>query len=143
VVLPTYEEAENLPGVAAAILEILPAATLLVVDDSCPDGTGELADRLARRRQPPRGVRWARRSAGGGRAPSPRPAPGRQGRPRPRLPRRVPGRPRRRRDLADPDGRRLVPRYRGAAVAPGADPRRSRGPVHRQPLRPRRQGPGL
>ena len=48
VVLPTYEEAENLPGIAAAILEMLPAATLLVVDDSSPDGTGELAERLAK-----------------------------------------------------------------------------------------------
>jgi len=47
VVLPTYDEAENLPGIAAAILEILPAATLLVVDDSSPDGTGELAEQLA------------------------------------------------------------------------------------------------
>jgi dolichol-phosphate mannosyltransferase len=47
VVLPTYDEAENLPGIAAAILEILPAATLLVVDDGSPDGTGELADALA------------------------------------------------------------------------------------------------
>ena len=47
VILPTYDEAENLPGIAAAILEALPAATLLVVDDSSPDGTGELADRMA------------------------------------------------------------------------------------------------
>jgi dolichol-phosphate mannosyltransferase len=47
VVLPTYEEAENLPGIAAAILEVLPAATLLVVDDGSPDGTGVLADRMA------------------------------------------------------------------------------------------------
>ena len=47
VVLPTYEEAENLPGIAAAILAELPEATLLVVDDSSPDGTGELAERLA------------------------------------------------------------------------------------------------
>lgn len=47
VVLPTYEEVENLPGIAAAILEHLPAATLLVVDDGSPDGTGELADRMA------------------------------------------------------------------------------------------------
>ena len=47
VVLPTYDEAENLPGIAAAILEALPAATLLVVDDGSPDGTGELADGLA------------------------------------------------------------------------------------------------
>src|SRR4051794_4341952 len=47
VVLPTYEEAENLPGIAAAILDALPGGTLLVVDDASPDGTGELADRLA------------------------------------------------------------------------------------------------
>ena len=47
VVLPTYDEAENLAGIAAAILEMLPAATLLVVDDSSPDGTGELAEQLA------------------------------------------------------------------------------------------------
>lgn len=47
VVLPTYNEAENLPPVAAAIVEALPEATLLVVDDNSPDGTGRLADELA------------------------------------------------------------------------------------------------
>ena len=47
VVLPTYEEAENLPGIAAAILAALPGATLLVVDDNSPDGTGRIADELA------------------------------------------------------------------------------------------------
>ncbi len=47
VVLPTYDEIDNLEGIAHAILERLPGATLLVVDDSSPDGTGELADRLA------------------------------------------------------------------------------------------------
>ncbi|MCI0581405.1 MAG: polyprenol monophosphomannose synthase [Chloroflexi bacterium] len=47
VVLPTYDEAENLPGIAAAILRALPGATLLVVDDASPDGTGGLADGLA------------------------------------------------------------------------------------------------
>jgi dolichol-phosphate mannosyltransferase len=47
VILPTYNEAENLPPIAAAILEALPGATLLVVDDSSPDGTGELAEQLA------------------------------------------------------------------------------------------------
>jgi dolichol-phosphate mannosyltransferase len=48
VVLPTYEEAENLPGIAFAILAALPGATLLVVDDNSPDGTGRIADELAR-----------------------------------------------------------------------------------------------
>jgi dolichol-phosphate mannosyltransferase len=47
VVLPTYNEADNLPGIAAAILEALPGASLLVVDDDSPDGTGRLADTLA------------------------------------------------------------------------------------------------
>ncbi len=49
VVLPTYEEAENIGPMAEAILAALPAATLLVVDDGSPDGTGRLADELAAR----------------------------------------------------------------------------------------------
>ncbi|HET7678363.1 MAG TPA: polyprenol monophosphomannose synthase [Candidatus Limnocylindrales bacterium] len=49
VVLPTFNEAENLEPIAAAILEQLPGATLLVVDDASPDGTGDLADALAAR----------------------------------------------------------------------------------------------
>ena len=47
VILPTYDEAENVEPMAAAILASLPAATLLVVDDDSPDGTGRLADALA------------------------------------------------------------------------------------------------
>ncbi len=47
VILPTYNEADNLPGISAAILEALPGAVLLVVDDGSPDGTGQLADGLA------------------------------------------------------------------------------------------------
>ncbi len=47
VVLPTYNEAENLRPISAAILERLPGATLLVVDDGSPDGTGTMADDLA------------------------------------------------------------------------------------------------
>jgi dolichol-phosphate mannosyltransferase len=48
VILPTYNEAENLEGIVAAILEQLPeSGRVLVVDDNSPDGTGEIADRLA------------------------------------------------------------------------------------------------
>jgi dolichol-phosphate mannosyltransferase len=47
VVLPTYNEIENLPKVAPAILAALPGSTLYIVDDSSPDGTGELADKMA------------------------------------------------------------------------------------------------
>ncbi|MEO7118909.1 MAG: polyprenol monophosphomannose synthase [Candidatus Limnocylindrales bacterium] len=47
VVVPTYNEADNLAGISTAILEQLPGATLLVVDDASPDGTGRLADELA------------------------------------------------------------------------------------------------
>jgi dolichol-phosphate mannosyltransferase len=49
VIVPTYNEAENLPGIAEAILAALPGSTLLVVDDNSPDGTGVLADELAAR----------------------------------------------------------------------------------------------
>jgi dolichol-phosphate mannosyltransferase len=49
VVLPTYDEAENLEAIGAAILERLPGATLLVVDDASPDGTGDIADAMAAR----------------------------------------------------------------------------------------------
>jgi dolichol-phosphate mannosyltransferase len=49
-VLPTYNEAENLePLVAAARAELPEGARTLVVDDGSPDGTGEIADRLAER----------------------------------------------------------------------------------------------
>src|SRR3954470_5231526 len=47
VVVPTYNEADNIRGISAAILEALPGSTLLVVDDGSPDGTGRIADELA------------------------------------------------------------------------------------------------
>jgi dolichol-phosphate mannosyltransferase len=47
IVLPTYNEIENLSWISSAILEVLPDAVLLVVDDDSPDGTGGLADQLA------------------------------------------------------------------------------------------------
>jgi len=48
VVLPTYNEAENLPSMVAALLALAPAVDVLVVDDNSPDGTGELADGLVK-----------------------------------------------------------------------------------------------
>jgi dolichol-phosphate mannosyltransferase len=47
VVVPTYDERENLPGLVERVLATLPGARLLVVDDGSPDGTGDLADELA------------------------------------------------------------------------------------------------
>jgi dolichol-phosphate mannosyltransferase len=48
VILPTYNEAENLERIVGAVLEQLPdSGKVLVVDDNSPDGTGEIADRLA------------------------------------------------------------------------------------------------
>jgi dolichol-phosphate mannosyltransferase len=47
-VVPTYNEIENLADVVARVRRCSPAVDILVVDDSSPDGTGELADRLAR-----------------------------------------------------------------------------------------------
>jgi dolichol-phosphate mannosyltransferase len=48
VILPTYNEAENLERIVGAVLEQLPASRhVLIVDDNSPDGTGEIADRIA------------------------------------------------------------------------------------------------
>ena len=46
-IIPTYNERENLTLLCTQIHDALPAADLLVVDDNSPDGTGELADSLA------------------------------------------------------------------------------------------------
>jgi dolichol-phosphate mannosyltransferase len=49
-VLPTYNEAENIEGFVEAVRPKLPgAARILIVDDNSPDGTGQIADRLAAR----------------------------------------------------------------------------------------------
>ncbi|MFE2410339.1 polyprenol monophosphomannose synthase [Kitasatospora sp. NPDC059408] len=48
VVVPTYNERENLPVLAGLLAQLpVPNLHLLVVDDNSPDGTGELADKLA------------------------------------------------------------------------------------------------
>ena len=45
--IPTYNERENVERIVPAVLEQVPRAHVLVIDDSSPDGTGDLADRLA------------------------------------------------------------------------------------------------
>ncbi|OYV64409.1 MAG: dolichyl-phosphate beta-D-mannosyltransferase [Gemmatimonadetes bacterium 21-71-4] len=47
VIIPTYNERENLPKIVPAVLEQDPRLEVLVVDDGSPDGTGQLADALA------------------------------------------------------------------------------------------------
>ena len=101
VCLPTYNERENLEPMVRALGGVLREGDrVLVIDDGSPDGTGELADRLAaelplRRRAPPRA----------------------QGGPRPRLPRRLPARARRRRRARARDGLRLLARPGRRAAA--------------------------
>ncbi|ACY13063.1 polyprenol monophosphomannose synthase [Haliangium ochraceum] len=46
--IPTYNEAENLPLIVPAVLTAVPEAHVLVIDDASPDGTGQIADALAR-----------------------------------------------------------------------------------------------
>ncbi len=48
VVIPTYNECENLPLLVPQVLEQDPRIEIVVVDDSSPDGTGEIADALAK-----------------------------------------------------------------------------------------------
>jgi len=48
VVLPTYNEAENLPKLVSALFSLPLDLTLLVVDDNSPDGTGRIAEDLSK-----------------------------------------------------------------------------------------------
>ena len=47
VIIPTYNERENLPLIVGRVRAAVPAAHVLVADDNSPDGTGPLADELA------------------------------------------------------------------------------------------------
>jgi len=47
IVVPTYNERENAPGIAERLLAALPQTDVLFVDDNSPDGTGALLDEMA------------------------------------------------------------------------------------------------
>lgn len=48
IVIPTYNEKDNIERLVAAIFEVVPRVNILIVDDNSPDGTGDIADRLAK-----------------------------------------------------------------------------------------------
>ncbi|HQZ84215.1 MAG TPA: glycosyltransferase, partial [Actinomycetota bacterium] len=47
VIIPTYNEKENVPRIVPRLRAAVPEAHVLVADDNSPDGTGVLADRMA------------------------------------------------------------------------------------------------
>ncbi|RME90224.1 MAG: polyprenol monophosphomannose synthase [Anaerolineae bacterium] len=51
IIVPTYNEAENLPRLVSALLALPLESRVLVVDDNSPDGTGRVADDLAARQR--------------------------------------------------------------------------------------------
>jgi dolichol-phosphate mannosyltransferase len=49
IIIPTYDERENVGPIAQAVLQNVPQADLLFVDDNSPDGTGKLIDEMAQK----------------------------------------------------------------------------------------------
>jgi dolichol-phosphate mannosyltransferase len=47
IIIPTYNESENLPALLESTFSYVPQTDILIVDDNSPDGTGELADKIA------------------------------------------------------------------------------------------------
>ena len=128
VVIPTYNEADNLPAISEALLRLdWPYLQLLIVDDNSPDGTGAVADTAGR----PVQCRSATRANG----PASGAAPRRQGRAGHGLCGGHDPRDRRRGRLHGADGRRLQP----FAALPAPDAGRAAGDGRRrgdrQPLR--------
>ncbi|MCS7188162.1 MAG: glycosyltransferase, partial [Armatimonadota bacterium] len=48
ITVPTYNEAENIRSLLVAILQALPNANVVVVDDNSPDGTSEIVGEMSR-----------------------------------------------------------------------------------------------
>ncbi len=49
IIIPTYNERDNVPEISKAVLAVVPDVDLLFVDDNSPDGTGQLLDEMAAR----------------------------------------------------------------------------------------------
>lgn len=49
VVIPTYDEADNIASIVRRIRAVIPSIDLLIVDDESPDGTGKIADQISQR----------------------------------------------------------------------------------------------
>ncbi|HEY6790941.1 MAG TPA: glycosyltransferase, partial [Trebonia sp.] len=47
VIIPTYNERDNIHPITERVLSAIPEADLFIIDDNSPDGTGEIADELA------------------------------------------------------------------------------------------------
>lgn len=47
VIIPTYNEAENIEKLVQEVFAFLPQTEILIIDDNSPDGTGRIADELA------------------------------------------------------------------------------------------------
>ena len=47
IIIPTYDEKDNVRPIAEALLRISPEANILFVDDNSPDGTGQIVDKMA------------------------------------------------------------------------------------------------
>jgi dolichol-phosphate mannosyltransferase len=67
IILPTYNEKENLERIVGKILNVDPSYHILVVDDNSPDGTGEIAEKL-KQENPNIHVMHRKKKAGLGRA---------------------------------------------------------------------------
>jgi dolichol-phosphate mannosyltransferase len=46
IIIPTYDERENVPGLVARLFEVVPEADVMLIDDDSPDGTADLAEEL-------------------------------------------------------------------------------------------------